>query len=229
MSSIRPTFRSKNELVLDALRGSIIRGELKPAARLVIDELAAEMGVSQIPIREALRQLEAEGFVTFEPYVGATVTEINTGLVTEIFALLEAMEIICSRIACQQMSDDDVETLANLIHKMDASVDNPDQWSQDNKALHLFICDCARTTLVKQMMRKTLDHWDRLRLYYLPDVFAHRIKIAQEEHKRILEAFRTQDPDFVEQVIREHNQAALAAYTNYLKSQLQPAKAANEA
>jgi DNA-binding GntR family transcriptional regulator len=73
------------------------------------------------------------------------------------------------------------------------------------------------------MMQKVLDHWDRLRLYYFQDVFAHRIKIAQEEHKRILEAFNSRDPEVVEQVIRQHNRAALAAYTDYLKSQPQSA------
>lgn len=220
---MRPAFRSKNEVVVDTLREWIVRGNLKPGSRLVIDDLAVEMGVSPIPIREALRQLEAEGFVTLQPYVGATVTAISLSLVSEIFALLEAMEIYCGRIACQRMGEDDLERLANLIYPMDANVDNPDQWSQDNKALHQFICDRAGTTLVKQVMQKILAHWDRLRLHYLQDVFARRIKIAQDEHKRILEAFRTRNPDQVEQVIREHNRSALAAYTRYVDAQLQPA------
>src|SRR5215475_11563901 len=95
-------YRSKNELVYQRLRTAIIHGEYQPGSRLVIDQLAAELGVSQIPIREAVRQLEADGFVTIEPYTGTTVTDINANLIVEIFALLESFEVICSRSACQQ-------------------------------------------------------------------------------------------------------------------------------
>ena len=84
---MRPIFKSKNEAVYDALRQAIIHGEYEPGSRLVIDDLAATMGVSQIPIREALRQLEADGFITIEPYVGATLTDINANFIFEIFTL----------------------------------------------------------------------------------------------------------------------------------------------
>src|SRR5574341_1558334 len=148
---MRPAFRSKNEVVYDVLRQSIIQGEYKPGARLVIDELAESLGVSQIPIREAIRQLEADGFVTFEPYVGATITDINANFIFEVFALLESMEITCSRAAARCMSDDELETLEDLIYNMDASVDDPDKWAQENKHLHLFICECAKTALIQKM------------------------------------------------------------------------------
>src|SRR5258708_32148427 len=99
-------YRSKNELVYQRLRTAIISGEYKPGTRLVIDQLAAELGVSQIPIREAVKQLEADGFVTLEPYSGATITEINASLIFEIFALLANLQVICSRAACHQIRDE---------------------------------------------------------------------------------------------------------------------------
>ena len=215
---MRPAFRSKNEVVYDVLRQSIIQGEYEPGTRLVIDELSASLGVSQIPIREAMRQLEADGFVTIEPYVGATITEINADFIFEIFALLESMEVTCSRTAARCMTEEELETLANLVDKMDVSAEYPEQWSQDNKQFHLFICQCARTGLILKMMQKVLDHWDRLRLHYLKDVFARRIESAQQEHKQILEAFRTRNPDNVERVMREHNRNSLASYLQYLQS-----------
>jgi DNA-binding GntR family transcriptional regulator len=215
---MRPAFRSKNEVVYEALRQAIIQGEYEPGTRLIIDELAATLGVSQIPIREAVRQLEADGFVTFEPYVGATITEINADFIFEVFALLESMEITASRTAARCMTDDEMETLESLIYQMDSSVDNPDQWAKENKHLHLFICECAKTTLIQKMMQKVLDHWDRLRLHYLKDVSGQRIHIAQQEHKQILTAFRTRDPEEVERVIHAHNQSALASYIQHLQS-----------
>ena len=211
-------FQSKNALVYESLRNALINGDFQPGQRLVIDQLALEMGVSQIPIREALRQLEADGFVTIEPYSGATVAELNADFILEVFALLESIEVICSRAACRYMSDADLEQLVAFIHRMDALVDVPDKWSQENKELHLFICDCARSSLTKKMMQKVLDHWDRLRVHYLKDVFGHRIQIAQAEHKLMLEAFRRRDPDEVERIVHEHNQNALAGYISHLQS-----------
>ena len=68
------------------------------------------------------------------------------------------------------------------------------------------------------MMEKVLDHWDRLRLHYLNDVFGNRIQAAQEDHKQILAAFSSRDPDEVERVIHEHNQSALSSYIRHLQS-----------
>ncbi len=216
MRSIK-SFRSKNELVYDSLRTAIIHGELAPRKRLVIDELASELGVSQIPVREALRQLEADGFVTIEPYVGATVTPIEVANISEIFGLLEGMEVVSGRAACVNLSDADLKELEAMLQWMDNLLDEPDQWSQVNVRFHQFICERSGTLLVKKLMDKTLDHWDRLRSYYLKDVFSHRITAAQKDHWRMFEAIQKRDTHALEKVVREHNQAALAAYTSYLE------------
>lgn len=216
---MRPIFRSKNELVYDALKQAILQSELAPGQRLVIDDLAAAMGVSPIPVREALRQLEADGFVSIEPYVGATVTPIHVGLITEIFALLEGLEVISSRAACAVMTEDDVRILEARIVAMDALIDKPDDWSAENTRLHLFICQRAGMGLVERMMATAFDHWDRLRRFYLKDVSGHRIAAAQQEHHELFAAFVARDPDGIERIIREHNRGALAAYVQQLPAQ----------
>ena len=216
--------RSKNEMVYASLRTAILRSELKPGSRLVIDELATELGVSQIPVREALRQLEADGFVTFEPYVGATVTEIKASVVTEIFDMLEAMETISGRAACQRINDNDLANhwfereLEQLLQRMDALVGDPEEWSRENAHFHQLICDWAETPLVRHMMDKVLQHWDRLRSYLLKDVFQHRVATAQRDHWRIYEAIRAHDVSLLEKVVHEHNQSALAAYLQHLQA-----------
>ncbi|MEQ8674867.1 MAG: GntR family transcriptional regulator [Aggregatilineales bacterium] len=212
-------FRSKKEIVYDLLRDNILKGKYKPGSRLVIDDLASKLNVSQIPIREAIRQLEADGFVTTEPYVGATVTQIDANFIYEVFALLESMEIIGSRSACRVMSDEQLETLVQMTAEMDQVVTKPDEWSNQNKAFHLYICEIAQTDLVMKMMQKVFDHWDRLRLHYLQDVSANRILEAQDQHKQLLEAFIQCDPDEVERIIREHNQRALQSYIQHLESE----------
>lgn len=211
-------FRSKNEVVYDLLHQAILRGDYQQGERVVIDDVAVKLGVSSIPIREALRQLEADGFVEIAPYVGATVTDISADSVFEIFALLETMEAISARSACRCMDEAEIDKLADLVQQMDASMDDPENWSKLNKAFHLQICEYAHTGLIKEMMRKVLDHWDRLRLYYMKDVLGLRVEMAQAEHRQIMAAFYGRHADEVERHIRAHNQNALAAYNNYLQA-----------
>jgi DNA-binding GntR family transcriptional regulator len=208
--------RSKKEYVYDSLRSEILSGRRTPGARLIIDDLASELGVSPIPVREALQQLEADGYVVIQPYVGAKVAEIHVDSIHEIFALLEAMEVISGRAACERMTDDDLDVLEQRINQMDTLVDDPESWSHENLALHEFICMRAQTFLVEALLRKALEHWDRLRRYYFADVFTYRVKQSQEEHKEILAALRSRDPDRVERVIRAHNSSALASYLAHL-------------
>ncbi len=210
------SFHSKSQLVLESLRRDILEGHLKPGSRLVIEDLAAMLGVSQIPVREALQQLQADGFVIIEPYLGATVTRIHDDLISEIFDLLEAMEVISSRAACQRMSDKDLDEVEHLLRDMDAIVDDADRWSTANARLHLLIGERAGTLLVHTLMMKALDHWDRLRRQYPEGVSLQPARAAQEEHWRLLEALRKRDVDQVEQVIRAHNRTARAAYADVL-------------
>jgi DNA-binding GntR family transcriptional regulator len=106
-----------------------------------------------------------------------------------------------------------------MIDDMDASLDNPDAWARQNRDMHLFICQCARTELVMKMLQKVFDHWDRLRLQFLSGVSSDRMKEAQEEHKALLQALMQRDADQVEQLLRDHNQSALASYIRHLQTQ----------
>ncbi|HHY57154.1 MAG TPA: GntR family transcriptional regulator [Chloroflexi bacterium] len=216
---MQPLFRSKPAVVHDMLREAIIHGEYKPGERLVIDEVAARLGVSQIPVREAVRQLEADGLVSFEPYTGATVTRFSPDLAYEIFALLESLEVICGRRACACMNDEQRAELATLVARMDVCTDDPETWSQLNREFHLLICRFANVQLIGRMLENTLDHWDRLRLHYVQDVLQQRIPEAQAEHRQMLAAFAHRDPDAIESLLRAHNRGALAAYVEWMVHQ----------
>jgi DNA-binding GntR family transcriptional regulator len=208
--------RSKRELVIETLRKAILDRELTPGTRLVIEDLAKQLGVSPIPVREALQQLDSDGYVVIEPYLGARVAPIEVESVIEVFSLLETMEVVSSRAACQHMSDSDFSVLEKILLKMDSLISDPELWSRENRYFHRFICDKSGTRLVGSMMSKVLDHWDRLHRYFLKDVFARRLRHAQREHWEILRTLRTRDPVRTEAVVREHTQAAISAYKKHL-------------
>ena len=109
--------RSKKELVIENLRNAILNRELIPGTRLVIEDLAKQLGVSPIPVREALQQLDADGYVVIEPYLGAKVAPIESESVIEVFSLLETMEVVSGRAACQHMSDAEFDILEAILLK----------------------------------------------------------------------------------------------------------------
>lgn len=210
-------YQSKNELVYETIRDAIIRGEYAPGARIVIDELAAKLGVSHSPIRECLRQLESDGYVVIKPYAGVTVTELHTSFISEVFAILESMEIISSRRACELMSPDQFDELDHIVADMADLTNQSEAWSRRNMDLHIYICDMAGLWLTKDIMYNALHQWNRLRYYYLNNVSVLRIPQAHKEHLEIVKAMRQRDAEQVEQVVRQHNRAALADYLQHIE------------
>jgi DNA-binding GntR family transcriptional regulator len=220
MEPITNSISSKKDLVKQALREAILSGELAPGTRLIIDDLANRLGVSPIPVREALQQLQADGYVEIQPFLGTRVTPIEAESVVEVFSLLETIEIISSRYACLHLPEDERLTLRESVAKMDELVRlrDAEAWSQENRRFHQIICDRAGTRLIASVLTKVLDHWDRLHRVFLKEVFADRLPDAQEEHRQILAALEVGDADKVEAVIRKHNRNALAAYQRYLEA-----------
>lgn len=212
------SFRRKSEVAYSWLRDAIIDGTLPGGERLVIDDLALKMGISPIPIREALSQLQAEGFVIFKPHVGATVTEIYPSLAFEIFGLLEAVEVVCGRTVCEQQNEEFLNQLESLVREMDGIVDEPDRFSKANAHFHQQICQQAGAVLMQNVVTTVWLHWDRLRRHYLAVVFARQTHLAQKEHWELFDALRAGDADQVEEVTRRHNRRSQEAYRRYIES-----------
>ena len=101
--------RTKEEFVYGTLRAAIMRCDLKPGEKLVIDTVSAELGVSPIPVRAALQRLQVEGLVEITPHTGAVVSKILPDTVAEIFMLLEVLESVAFRVAVSKASDSETD------------------------------------------------------------------------------------------------------------------------
>jgi DNA-binding GntR family transcriptional regulator len=208
---------SKKDLVSKELREAILRGELLPGTRLLIEVLARRLDVSPIPVREALQQLHGDGYVVIEPYVGATVAPIASDSIHEVFQLLEIMETVSSVAACRHMTEEDLAELESHLVRMDSLVNDPEAWSHANKLFHQLICDRSGTRLVGALIAKVLDHLERLQRYFLKDVFVRLLPKAQNEHWLILRTLRKRDAALIETLIKKHNRACLNAFTKHLR------------
>jgi DNA-binding GntR family transcriptional regulator len=219
--SIRPLTAShltKQQYAYQTLRHAILEGTIAPGARLVIDDVARRFAISSIPVREALRLLESEGLVTSVAHVGATVAPISRASVTEVFTLLEGLEVVSTRTATTRLDAAALDRLAAIVDGMDQALaaGRVQRWALLNTRFHLAISAETGMPLLQQMLQRTFDHWDRIRRFYFRGVLIHRARVAQIDHHALLAAMRDRDLEALEAVCRYHNQAALAAYTAYL-------------
>jgi DNA-binding GntR family transcriptional regulator len=211
---------TKQQFVYRMLRNAIIRCELKPGERLVIDDLARRFEISIIPVREALRLLQSEGLVVSVAHVGATVGPISRDSILEVFTVLEGLEVVATRTAAQRAHAAHIEAISRVVSAMDDALveDAPQKWADLNTEFHLQIARATGMPVLLEMTQRALDLWDRVRRYYFKGVLLHRTHQAQAEHHVILDCLRSRDLETLEQAIRQHNRGALAAYTAYLES-----------
>jgi len=212
-------FRTKQEYVYQSLRGAILRGDLAPGHRLVIDEIGRQLQVSAIPIREALQLLQSEGLVHGAPHVGATVAPVSEDEVHEVFAIMEGLETVGVREAARRLDDAGLAVLSGVVAEMDAAVAAQDyeRWATLNGDLHRAVNEIARMPLLREMTDRVLSRWERLRRHYFHGVLVPRVLQAQGEHHALLGALVRRDPDGAEHIVRAHNQAAQTAYAAHLR------------
>lgn len=212
--------RTKQEFAYQTLRDAIMRCQLRPGERLVIDDLARRLQVSTIPIREAIQMLQSEGLVVTVPHTGVTVAPVSPESIQDVFAVLEGLEVVASRLVAERGNRDELDALAKLVDDMDRAValKRHAQWAGMNTRFHLTMAALPGLPLLRQMTERVLARWDRVRRYFFRGVLVHRIDRVQQEHREIIAALRAADLPRLETIVRQHNRNAFESYMSYLNS-----------
>ena len=218
LPSVSKRYQTKQEWAYSALKDAIQSCTLAPGTRLTLDDLAAQLKVSRVPVREALLQLQAEGLVDMTPHAGAVVSPISLDSIHELFLILEQLEVLAGRVVAQQSTLAELKNLEDLLTSMEKAVaaGDSERWAELNTAFHREICRLSGMPFLQQITEKTLERWNRVRRCFLTEVLHKRTTQALEEHRRIYVALKKRDVETVEQLIRNHNRNALKAYSTYL-------------
>jgi DNA-binding GntR family transcriptional regulator len=213
-------YTTKQEFVYGTLRRAILRCELAPGERLTTQEVADQLEVSLIPVREALQLLQSEGLVEISPHVGASVAPISGSSVAEVFTLLEGLEIVASRVAALRMTREETDALEDLASEMDVAIERGDYelWGELNTRLHVAIAGYTGMPNLREMTERVFDLWYRVQRCFFSEVVLQRVLQSQQEHHAILGALRERDEAALEELIKSHNRNALGAYTKYMSS-----------
>jgi DNA-binding GntR family transcriptional regulator len=210
---------TKQELVYRSLREAIMRCELGPGRRLVIDDLARRLNVSAIPVREALQLLTSERLVVNVPHVGATVAPIAPESVREVFTVMEGLETVAAREAAARLDAQGQGELNDLLEVMDEALRTEAyaEWSHLNSRFHLAIAAITGMPLLRDMTERALGQWDRIRRHFFEGVLVRRVVTAQREHHELFEAMKAGAAPAIEDVVRRHNRGALQDYTQFIR------------
>lgn len=205
---------NKKNYAYDAIRGRILDGIYAPGQRIVIDQIAKELKLSIIPVREAIRQLEADGLVHNKPYSGPVVNTINEKEYLDTLSVLAVLEGYATALSAANMTPDIIDHLKQINKGMKESLEEFEfeNFGELNRKFHATILDICGNTYLQDEIRRVGERMDSVRksvFTFLPA----RTKMSVKEHDDLIELFESKAPFAnVEQYAREHKMNTVRAF-----------------
>ena len=215
MNNIDKMVTTKLEAIYNILKEDIITGNLKPGTRLIIRKIASEHGISEIPVREAIRLLEAQGLITMIPHTGAQVALLDKDTIKEIIEARSVLEGYAARFAIA-INKQDIKKLETCINNMrkNAQAGEYVEFGKRNSEFHKIISNYIDNNRIKNMIAEMLNECERTRAVF--GLSAERVQKSIKEHETILNLLLEGDPDKVEQFVRLHRQIAGKALLDFI-------------
>lgn len=202
------TFESKplREKIADRIRADIIKGYYKDGERLVEPKLAETLGISRTPIREALRQLEGEGFIDIVPRKGAVVKELTLKDINDLYAIKANLEGLAARQATGHISDKDIERLKGINEKFyQISSKNKnviEEYLKYNIDFHDIFIKASNNKKLIETLEGLSKNFQRFKSILVTK--AERTEEAFSEHNEIIRSFEARDAELAEKAVRLH-------------------------
>ncbi|EGL83117.1 transcriptional regulator, GntR family [Caldalkalibacillus thermarum TA2.A1] len=207
---------NKQQYAYEVIRSRILNGTYGPGQRIVIDQIAKEVGSSSIPVREAIRQLEADGLIEYKPNSGAVVSTINEQEYLDTLSVLAVMEGYATRISAERIGDQVLNELEELNQQMQKALEEFDfeQFGRLNRAFHEVIYQQCPNQFLLDTIRRAWQRLDSVRRSGFTLV-PHRAKHSIEEHAQLISLIRTKAPlEQIEAYAREHKLNTVRAFVN---------------
>jgi DNA-binding GntR family transcriptional regulator len=212
-------FQTKTQHIYQALKTAIIGGKYKPMERIVISQISREYGSSDIPVREALKKLEADGLINNEPYVGCRVASLNLDELEEIYQVRSELEGLATRLVAKKLDESDRKAMQVQIEEMARVIADGhyDQIGRLNREFHKSIYSlCGNEFLLKTIF----ELWDLTNraqsIFALTPERAHQ---SLTEHAQILDALQKRNGKLAEKLIVRQKEKTLMAMRRYLETQ----------
>lgn len=200
---------SLTSAVADRLREMIIRGDIQEGEQLRQDAIAADLQVSRIPVREALRRLEAEGLIKIVAHRGAVVSSLSSEEIEELFEMRAVLESEVLRLSIPELTEADFKQAEAILEKYEKALwmkGDVGSWGRLNSEFHTILYSRANRPHFKAVIRQINnngDRYTRLQLY-LTKAFER----AKKEHRMLLDLCRKRDVNSAVELLQQHIRTA---------------------
>lgn len=195
--------RTTPDHIADSLRAAIYQGSLPDGAVLNQVAVAEHFGVSRVPVREAMRQLQAEGLISAQAHRRPTVCGLSLERILEIFDLRAIIEGYLAEKAVQQTSESTLSELSSLLEKMQSARDHA-AWLELNARFHHALYEPSGAVTALQIAEQLRGRAERYLQIWSEGRGVHRSSEAAREHERILSYARTGDASAVRREVEQH-------------------------
>ncbi len=193
--------RTASEFVQRALRAAILDGRIPPGTPLRQEALAAAFDVSRMPVREALRQLEAQALLEFTPHKGAVVAEISAQDQADTYLIRRALEPVAFAQSIPHLTREDLDRAEDLIADMDREPDHG-RLGELNRRFHLSLYARAGSPKLLRLVERQLTEHDRYLRFHL--AMMGRERMSQADHIAMVAAAEARDIDRATAVLQRH-------------------------
>lgn len=215
---------SKTEYAFKVIHGRILQGVYEPGDRIVIDQIAKELAISHIPVREALRQLEADGLVTYKQNIGPVVQSFNEEEFSQIMVVLAILEAYATARGAFVLSSDMIQKLEKINADSRIAIDDFDfeEYGRLNHEFHAIVMEQSGNSYLQELIQQA---WQRLtqtrRTVFL--FIPKRIKSSFEEHEQLVEMFKNKASEAeIEAFVRKHRMNTVKAIQERKKDYFRP-------
>jgi DNA-binding GntR family transcriptional regulator len=193
-----------SQRVRDHLRDEILSNQLAPGTHLQEEEIAAQLGISRAPVREALRLLAAEDLVTITPRRGAIVKALSPQEFLDAYQVREALEVLAMRLAIPRLSEAELQALRDLHGEMmlSAARSDVDRFFEANTAFHTALVEASGNARLRELYRLLMNQLQRYRMRSMS--LRGGIERSLAEHAAILEAVTRRDAEAAGRLLGEH-------------------------
>jgi DNA-binding GntR family transcriptional regulator len=224
MKELTASHKQLAHFIADAVRADVLEGRLRPGEWIRQERIAREQGASQMPVREALKRLAAEGIVEHVPYRGVRVVEFTIEDVEDLYACRVFVEGTSARYAADSITDAEIEALADLHRRMIACRVPEDlaAYRELNRQFHSLIFTASRRSFLIRTLGQLWSAFPTMLWSNIPHAATvsapGRDEADTEEHEAIVGAFMARDPEAAEAAVRRHIDAAGKALLSVLRA-----------
>ena len=197
-------FKSLIKLIFEELKDAIVAGKLAPGERLFEAKLAASLKVGPVLVREALRALESEGYVTFRPDNEVVVSKPTRGEIEDYYAISGALEGLAARLAVERATAEEIGHLRELHRALKEACQKRDlvHYFDANNRFHRFIAEIARNERLYRLVDQLRQDIQKTRILALRS--PQRVDYSMREHDQILDAFLKNNAALAESTMVRH-------------------------